>query len=80
MNRTTRRALAEEIARARVAGGGRGGGPGPGSGRFKRMKRKVARRKGVRDPGALAAYIGRRAYGAEQMAKWAAQGRRRKRR
>ena len=79
MNRTTRRALAEEIARVRVAGGGRGGGPGPGSGRFKRMKRKMARRKGVRDPGALAAYIGRETYGPKQMAEWAAQGRRRKR-
>ena len=80
MNRTTRRALAEEIARVRVAGGGRGGGPGPGSGRFARLKAKLGKRKGVTNPGALAAWIGRRKYGATRMAKWAAAGRRRKRR
>lgn len=46
-----------------------------GSGaRFKAMKRKLAKR-GARDPGALAAYIGRKKYGKKKMAKMAAAGR-----
>lgn len=50
-----------------------------GSGaRFKALKSKLAK-KGVRDPGALAASIGRKKYGASKMAKWAAAGRKRSR-
>lgn len=49
-----------------------------GSGkRFASLKRKLGR-KGVRNPGALAAAIGRRKYGARKMAKMAAAGRRRR--
>jgi len=50
-----------------------------GSGaRFKALKAKLAKRKGVTDPAALAAYIGRKRYGAKAMAKMAAAGRKRK--
>jgi hypothetical protein len=49
-----------------------------GSGkRFKSLKRNLAA-KGARNPGALAASIGRRKYGKARMAKMAAAGRRRK--
>ena len=45
--------------------------PKLGSGkRFKTLKGKLAR-KGVRNPGALAASIGRKKYGAKKMAKMA---------
>lgn len=48
-----------------------------GSGkRFKSLSRKLAR-KGVRNPKALAASIGRKKYGAKKMSKMAAKGRRR---
>ena len=48
-----------------------------GSGkRFASLKRKLGR-KGVRNPGALAAAIGRKKYGKRRMAKMAAAGRRR---
>lgn len=48
-----------------------------GSGaRFKRLKKKLAKRKDVRDPGALAAAIGRKKFGKKKMAKMAAAGRR----
>jgi hypothetical protein len=51
-----------------------------GSGkRFATLKRKLSR-KGVRNPSALAASIGRKKYGKKRMAKMAAAGRRRKRR
>jgi hypothetical protein len=51
-----------------------------GSGkRFAALKRKLSR-KGVRNPSALAASIGRKKYGKKRMAKMAAAGRRRKRR
>ena len=46
--------------------------------RFASLKRKLAR-KGVSDPAALAAYIGRKKYGKKKMAKLAAKGRRKKR-
>lgn len=42
---------------------------------FKKMKNKLAHKKGVKDPGALAASIGRKKYGAKGMAKKAAAGR-----
>jgi hypothetical protein len=49
-----------------------------GSGkRFKSLKRKLGKR-GARNPGALAAYIGRKKYGKKKMAKMSAAGRRRK--
>lgn len=43
---------------------------------FSRLSNKLGRRKGVRNPDALAAAIGRRKYGAKGMAKKAAAGRR----
>jgi hypothetical protein len=50
-----------------------------GSGkRFKSLSRKLSKRKGVRNPKALAAAIGRKKYGKKKMAKMSAAGRRRK--
>lgn len=46
--------------------------------RFSRLAAELARRKGVRDPDALAASIGRRKYGKAGMARKAAAGRRRR--
>ena len=40
--------------------------------RFKALVRKLKGRKGVKTPGALAAWIGRRKYGAAKMAKMSA--------
>jgi hypothetical protein len=49
-----------------------------GSGaRFKKLRGKLAGRKGVRNPGALAAHIGRKKYGKKWMAQMSAAGRRR---
>jgi hypothetical protein len=45
---------------------------------FKKLKGQLARRKGVRNPGAVAAHIGRKKYGKKVMAQKAAAGRRRK--
>jgi hypothetical protein len=46
--------------------------PKLGSGkRFAELKGKLARRKGVKDPGALAAYIGRKKYGKKRFAQLA---------
>jgi hypothetical protein len=56
--------------------GGKSMRPG-GGGRFARLKRKLSGRKGVYNPGGLAAYIGRKKYGKKQMAEWSAAGRRR---
>lgn len=44
-------------------------------GRFKELEGKLAKRKGVENPGALAAYIGRKKYGPAKMASMAAKGR-----
>jgi hypothetical protein len=53
-------------------------GPGPGSGRFKRLQNKLMKQGHSKESAAkIAAYIGRKKYGAKQMAKWAAQGRKR---
>jgi len=41
---------------------------------FKKLRGQLARRKGVRDPGALAASIGRKKYGKAKFQKAAAQG------
>lgn len=46
-----------------------------GGGRFKALEGKLEHRKGVHNAGALAAFIGRRKYGASRMAKMAAHGR-----
>lgn len=49
--------------------------PKLGSGeRFSRLKAKLSKRPGVTNPGALAAYIGRKKYGAEKMAKLSEHG------
>ena len=52
--------------------------PSLGSGkRFKSLTRKLKKR-GAKNPKALAAFIGRKKYGPKKMAKMAAKGRRRK--
>jgi len=54
---------------------------GTGS-RFKKLKKTLARRKGkrkVKNPAALASYIGRKKYGKKKMAKLSAKGRRKRR-
>lgn len=43
-----------------------------GGGRFAALKAQLADKKGVSNPGALAAYIGREKYGAKKMGKMAA--------
>jgi hypothetical protein len=50
--------------------------PGGGGG-FQELEHKLEGRKGVTNPGALAAYIGRRKYGAKHMAEMSAHGRER---
>ena len=45
--------------------------------RFKTLSARLGRRKGVRNPDALAAYIGRRKYGRARFGRMAAAGRRR---
>lgn len=45
-----------------------------GGGRFAKLKSKLAK-KGIRNPGALAASIGRKKYGAKKFAKLASKGR-----
>lgn len=65
----THRKTVEEIVMAQ---------PKLGSGgRFRALKRKIAARGGVRNPGAVAAAIGRKKYGAKRMARMAARGRKR---
>ena len=44
--------------------------------RFRALKNRLSRRKGVTNPGALAAYIGRRKYGNRRFARLSARGRR----
>lgn len=51
-----------------------------GGGRFAALKRKLASRGNVRNPGAVAAAIGRKKYGAKRMARMAKRGKRRSRR
>lgn len=48
-----------------------------GGGRFAKLEHKLDHRKGVTDPGGLAAYIGRRKFGAARMEHMAAAGARR---
>lgn len=50
---------------------------------FKKLKSQLARRRGkrkVRNPGGLAAYIGRKKYGKKKFQRMAAKGRKRRRR
>ncbi len=50
--------------------------PPLGSGqRFDQLSNALAKRPGVTNPGALAAWIGRRKYGASKMASMSAKGR-----
>ena len=44
-------------------------------GRFEKLEASLASKPGVTNPGALAASIGRKKYGAEKMAKFSAAGR-----
>lgn len=46
--------------------------------RFRALKAKLAKQKGVTDPGALAAAIGRKKYGKKKMAAMAMKGKRAK--
>ena len=46
-----------------------------GGGRFAELSAKLGKRKGVTNPGALAAWIGRKKYGGAQMASWSAKAR-----
>ena len=48
---------------------------GSGS-RFKRLKKTLAKKKGIKNPAALAAFIGRKKYGKKKFAKLSAAGRR----
>ena len=48
-----------------------------GGGRFKALERNLEK-KGAKDPGALAAWIGRQKYGEERFNKLSAAGRKRK--
>lgn len=43
--------------------------------RFRALKAKLMKKPGVANPGALAAFIGRKRWGAPKMAKMAAAGR-----
>lgn len=45
-----------------------------GGGRFARLKNELSHRPGVTNPGALAAYIGRKKYGAAKFNSLAAKG------
>jgi hypothetical protein len=45
--------------------------------RFAALKGKLKKR-GAKNPGALAAWIGRKKYGAKKMARWATLGRKKK--
>lgn len=48
-----------------------------GGGRFQQLEHKLEGRKGVSNPKGLAAYIGRKKYGAKKMASMATKGRER---
>jgi hypothetical protein len=49
-----------------------------GGGRFAALEGKLSRRPGVTDPGALAAFIGRKKYGKAKFQKLATKGRRKR--
>ena len=50
-----------------------------GGGRFQKLEKSIAAKGDVRDPGAVAASIGRKKYGEKKMAQFSASGRRRAR-
>jgi hypothetical protein len=50
-----------------------------GGGRFAALKEKLEKRGGVKDPGGLAATIGRKKFGRKGFAKLAARGKRHRR-
>ena len=73
MNRQVR-AATEQVAKKQAKKK-----PPLGSGaRFAALKRQLGSRPGVADPGALAAYIGRKSLGKARFQRLAAQGRKRK--
>lgn len=45
-----------------------------GGGRFAKLKDELSQKKGIKDPAALAASIGRKKYGAKKMAAMGAAG------
>lgn len=68
--------MANALAMAAKSAPSSGSKPKLGSGaRFAALKESLASRPGVTDPGALAASIGRRKYGAGKMASMANKGR-----
>lgn len=48
-----------------------------GGGRFEKLEGELDHKKGIKNPGALAASIGKKKYGASKMASMAAKGRKR---
>jgi hypothetical protein len=61
-----------------MAYGGKSLKPG-GGGRFKRLTSKLKKKgKSTKSAKAISASVGRKKYGAKKMAKWSAQGRKRK--
>lgn len=52
--------------------------PAGAGGRFKSLKGKLAKKKGVKTPGALAAWIGRKKFGKKRFQKMAATGKKRR--
>lgn len=48
-----------------------------GGGRFAKLKAKLSHRKGISNPGAVAAAIGRKKYGKRKFQKMASKGRKR---
>ena len=48
-----------------------------GGGRFAKLKGELAHKKGISDPGAVAAAIGRKKYGSKKMGKFSSEGRKR---
>jgi hypothetical protein len=48
-----------------------------GGGKFAALRAKLSMEPNVSNPGALAASIGRKKYGAKKMASWSAKGRER---
>lgn len=46
-----------------------------GGGRFAKLKSELSHKSGISNPGAVAAAIGRKKYGAKKMAEFSAKGR-----
>jgi transcription elongation factor Elf1 len=71
MERSRSRSILEFLAKAKSMRLG-------GGGRFQKLKNKLAKRKGVKDAGAIAAAIGRKKYGKKKFQKLAARGKKRR--